>query len=121
MLNTLQTLTTDRLFLKAFTPEVYQKAFITLDEDAIISLFGHQNREEFLVEKDRFDKGMTTFNKSFLFFQLRDKTTNTFLGWCGYHTWYFTHNRAEIFYRLNNEQKHRQGLMTEALAAIIHY
>src|SRR6187402_3583033 len=117
MLNTLLTRSTNRLELKAFTPEVYQHAFTSLNEADIIALFGHQNHEEFLVEKDRFEKGMTTFNRSFLFFQLREKGSNVFLGWCGYHTWYYTHNRAEIFYMLGKEQDRRKGLMTEALAS----
>jgi ribosomal-protein-alanine N-acetyltransferase len=117
----LHTITTDRLLLKAFTPEVYQHAFTTLSEDEIIKFFGHQNHEAFVVEKERFDKGMTTFNKSFLFFQLRDRLTNDYLGWCGFHTWYYTHFRAELFYMLNDEQYRRQGLMTEALLSVLNY
>ncbi len=114
-------LTTERLKLIAFTPEVYQYAFTTLPEEEIKKFFGHANHEAYLVEKDRFDKGMTTFNKSFLFFQLRDKNTDAFMGWCGFHTWYYTHFRAEVFYMLNNEDHRQQGLMTEALRAVLNY
>lgn len=121
MLNTLYTLTTERLLLKSFTHEVYRQAFTELDEAAIIDLFGHNGHDDYLAEKERFDKGMVTFNKSFIFFQLRDKSSNQFLGWCGYHTWYQKHNRAEVFYMLTDEQQRRQGLMSEALKAVIEY
>jgi ribosomal-protein-alanine N-acetyltransferase len=121
MLDSLDTLSTNRLCLKAFTPEVYRQAFTLLPETEIRSLFGHQNDEAFLLEKERFENGMTTFNKGFLFFQLRDRSTNIFLGWCGYHTWYYTHKRAEVFYMLHDEQQRRQGFMTEALAAVLTY
>jgi ribosomal-protein-alanine N-acetyltransferase len=121
MLDSLETLITPRLELKAFTPEVYQRAFTSLTEQEIRSLFGHQTDEAYAMEKDRFEKGMTTFNRSFLFFQLRDKQTQSFLGWCGYHTWYLTHNRAEVFYMLQDEQQRKQKLMTEALLAVLEY
>jgi [ribosomal protein S5]-alanine N-acetyltransferase len=114
-------ITTQRVTLTAFTPEVYHHAFTNLSENAIMELFGHQNQKEFLIEKDRFDKGMTTFNKSFLFFQLRDKTNNEFLGWAGYHTWYMTHNRAELFYMLIHERHRKIGLMTEVLPVVLDY
>ena len=102
------TIQTKRLVLKAFTPEVYQYAFTHLDEAGIKDLFGHATDEELAVEQERFEKGMVTFNKSFLFFQLRDRITDRFMGWCGYHTWYFTHFRAEVFYMLRNESDRKQ-------------
>ncbi|MES2778466.1 MAG: GNAT family protein [Bacteroidota bacterium] len=118
---TQHTIETERMLLKAFTPEVYQYAFTHLNDDAIKELFGHANDEEFLKEKDRFEKGLITFNKTFLYFQLRDKHTNRFLGWCGYHTWYFPHFRAEAFYRLENESDKRKGLISEALQQVLKY
>lgn len=121
LLPTQQTLQTNRLTLSAFTPEVYEYAFTQLSQPGIMQLFGHQKEEEFLTEKERYDKGMVTFNKSFLFFQLRDKNTGQFLGWCGYHTWYFTHYRAEVFYMLADDQHKKKGLMTEALLAVLNY
>jgi ribosomal-protein-alanine N-acetyltransferase len=79
----LVTIQTERLLLQAFTPEVYQYAFTQLDDAAIKELFGHNSDAELATDKERFEKGMTTFNKSFLFFQLRDKHTNRYLWWCG--------------------------------------
>jgi ribosomal-protein-alanine N-acetyltransferase len=121
MILTQTILETERLLLKAFTPEVYQYAFTQLDDNGIKELFGHSTDAELATERERYEKGMTTFNKSFLFFQLRDKNTHRFLGWCGYHTWYYTHYRAELFYLLNNETDRRKGLISEALQAVLNY
>lgn len=115
------TLTTSRLLLKAFTPEVYQEAFTQFTPEQQMELFGCKTAKELEIEQDRFEKGMTTFNKTFLFFQLRDLHTNEMLGWCGFHTWYFPHHRAELFYMLNNETHRKHGLMTEALRTVLQY
>lgn len=109
------------MILTAFTPEVYSYAFTNLNDAEIKDFFGHNTDEELATDRERFEKGMTTFNKSFLYFQLREKDTNRFLGWCGYHTWYFTHYRAEIFYMLNNESDRRKGLISEAIRAVLNY
>ena len=42
------------------------------------------------------------------------------IGWCGYHTWYTPHRRAEIGYQIAEEYQNR-GLMKEALVPIIDY
>lgn len=118
---TQHTIETERLTLKAFTPEVYHYAFAKLNEAEIKELFGHSTDEELAKEKERFEKGLTTFNKTFLYFQIRDKQTNRFMGWCGYHTWYLPHFRAEAFYRLEHESDRRKGLITEALSMVLKY
>jgi ribosomal-protein-alanine N-acetyltransferase len=117
----LLTIETERMLLKAFTPEVYHYTFTTMNDKEIMLFFGHQTDKELQVEKERFTKGMTTFNKSFLFFQLRDEISDTYLGWCGYHTWYTTHDRAELFYMLMDEKQRRKGLISEALSAVLKY
>lgn len=118
---TQHTIQTERLLLQAFTPEVYQYAFTNLNDAELKELFGHANDEELAKEKDRFKHGLTTFNKSFLYFQIREKNTKRFMGWCGYHTWYISHFRAEAFYRLEHESDRRKGLITEALKAVLNY
>ncbi|MBP9186649.1 MAG: GNAT family N-acetyltransferase [Bacteroidia bacterium] len=115
------TIETERLLLKAFTPEVYFYAFNNLNNTEIKELFGHTSDEELAVDKDRYENGLTTFNKDVLFFQIRDKLTNRFMGWCGYHTWYFTHFRAEVFYNLNDENDRRKGVISEALLEVLKY
>lgn len=74
---------------------------------------------EQLVEKQRqYDEGFSTYNKKFLYFFLIDKITEMNIGWCGYHTWYTPHRRAEIGYQIAEEYQNR-GLMKEALIPII--
>lgn len=114
------TLKTKRLTLRVVTPETYQKIF-QLPESEIMQFFGLTTKDEFDKELARFQGGLQTFNKTFRYFQLIETTTNVIIGWCGYHTWYTDHDRAEIGYGLNSDEYKRKGLMTEALIPIIEY
>lgn len=114
-------LNTNRLKLRKVTPEVYRYVFDNYSTEQLKLFWGAKDNDEIEKLKSRLDNGLTTFNKSFLYFYLIDKTTDTVLGVCGYHTWYIDHNRAEIFYHLINEEDKRQGLMSEAIQAIIDY
>jgi ribosomal-protein-alanine N-acetyltransferase len=54
-----------------------------------------------------YEKGIPNLN-AFLYFHLLEKTDQNVIGWCGYHTWYLEHDRAEIGYELFKKVK-RQG------------
>jgi len=43
------------------------------------------------------------------------------IGWCGFHTWYTDHHRAEIGYGIYKDEFKKQGFMTEALEAVLEY
>ena len=43
------------------------------------------------------------------------------MGWCGFHTWYTDHDRAELGYGLNKDCFKRQGFMSEAIPTILEY
>ena len=111
---------TKRLTLRVVTPEVYQEIF-KLPEAEIMEFFGFSTRNELEKETERFQNGLQTFNKTFLYFQLINKETDAIIGWCGYHTWYTDHDRAEIGYGLVSDEFKRKGLMKEALSPIIDY
>ena len=49
------------------------------------------------------------------------KDEDVVIGWCGYHTWYTNHNRAELGYVMNDELYKGKGYMKEALRPIIQY
>jgi len=49
------------------------------------------------------------------------KKTKEIIGWCGFHTWYTDHNRAEIGYGLFDDNYKGQGLMSEVIALIVNY
>lgn len=114
-------LATERMDLRKIDSDVHYWAFQTYSDQELIRFFGLDSPERLEEEKDRFRKGMTTFNKEFLYFQLLCRDTNHVLGWCGFHTWYTNHHRAELGYTLFDETLRGQGYMREALQPVIEY
>ncbi len=117
----IQNLHTERLELRAIDPEVMDFIFQNYADEEIMNFIGLTDREELEKEKNKWKIGLRTFNKSFHYFQLLDKSSNKIIGWCGYHTWYLDHNRAEIGYGLYEEAIKKKGLMTEALIPVLEY
>ncbi|MNS60850.1 putative ribosomal N-acetyltransferase YdaF [compost metagenome] len=116
-----ETIETERLTLRKLTDDVYRSIFNNHSDNEIKQLFGIGTDEDLKVETEKVKKGLSTFNKTFLYFHLIDKQTNNIIGWCGYHTWYLDHFRAEIGYGLFDEAVKAKGIMTEALKPIIQY
>ncbi|ESU27601.1 acetyltransferase, ribosomal protein N-acetylase [Flavobacterium limnosediminis JC2902] len=114
-------LETNHLILRKLTPEVYAFVFQHYNDDELKVFLGFSTEDELSKEKIKFEKGMTTYNRSFVNFQLIDKQTNAIIGACGFHTWFTEHNRAEIGYALFSESHKGKGIMTEALKAVIGY
>nr|WP_294936460.1 GNAT family protein [uncultured Flavobacterium sp.] len=114
-------LTTENLILRKITPEVYDFVFSAYDDGELKAFLGFSTDEELEKEKDKFRKGMATYNRSFLNFQIIDNETNAIIGACGFHTWYVDHGRAEIGYALNSDSHKGKGVMTEALKAVLDY
>ena len=67
------------------------------------------------------EKGMETHRISIFVFLLIDKETGFPIGECGFHTWAASHNRAEVFYNMTNDNYKQKGLMTEALKAVLKF
>ena len=118
---TFEVLTTERLILRKLSPETFAFIYENYSDDELMAFLGLSNDEQLAVEKNKFRNGLTTYNKSFLYFKLLDKTTEKIIGWCGYHTWYLDHRRAEIGYGLYDENYKNSGIMTEAMEAILAY
>ena len=116
-----ETLTTDRLILRILSPEVYDFIYQNLSEEEQMKFLGLSSEEELTKEKNKYDQGLSMFNKSFRGFQLIDKASDKIIGWCGYHIWYTEHSRAEIGYGLFDDAFKQKGLMSEALPTIIEY
>ena len=110
---------TQRLILRKITPEVLNYIHTTMDDNALLEFFG-TDEAGLQSQKDKFTKGMVTFNRTFINFQILDKASGKVIGNCGFHTWYPLHNRAEIGYDII-EPYRRKGLMTEAVAAVLNY
>ena len=116
-----ETIHTPRLLLRKITPEVYRFVFTHYTEEELQRFFGFHTEEDRLKEHERFEKGVSTFNKSFAMFQLLDNISGKVIGSCGYHTWYLEHRRAEVGYALTNDEFKQKGLMKEALGAVLQY
>lgn len=112
---------TPRLLLKGFSPEDMDAVFTRLPEAEIMELLGHPTESEFEKEAEKQRQGYASYNRRFLLFMLIDKASGAVIGRCGLHNWNPEHHRSEIGYRMTNEACKRQGMMSEALSAILDY
>jgi len=92
-----------------------------MSEKELYKYFGCRSAAELKEERKKAEQGLSMYRKSFLILQMIDRETGDVIGWCGYHTWYYTHFRAEIGYLISREEYKRRGLMKEALSAVIAY
>lgn len=109
---------TDRLNLRLVDQEVMDKVFATYAHDELVSFFGKTIAEK---EIERYHGGTSMYKRTFLYFQMLLKDSNELIGWCGYHTWYTNHSRAEIGYMLFDEKHMDKGYMSEAMKTVIDY
>jgi ribosomal-protein-alanine N-acetyltransferase len=112
---------TPDLVLRKLTPEVYTFVHTHYNDQQLSEFFGFSTREEVIRSRARHSMGMSTYNRSFVNFQLLDKNTNKIIGGCGFHTWYLEHQRAEIGYDLRDDSYKRKGLMSQAMKAVVDY
>lgn len=113
-------LETERLYLNSITPATIKNLFETKNQQEIQEFFGI-DENGFEKYKDMYQNGMETHRISLFVFLLIKKDNNKPIGECGFHTWNRTHNRAEIFYNLYNEEEKRKGFVSEALPIILKY
>lgn len=112
---------TERLQLRMYTPEVANHVFTSMTDAEIMAFLGLDSSETLQKEKDKFSRGLTTYNRTFLNFHIIEKETGTIIGGCGFHTWSPDHMRAEIGYALYHDNHKQKGFMKEALLPILHY
>lgn len=112
---------TPSLYLRELNTTRYEQVMHSLSDSELMTFFGYTRPEDLQAEKQRHAGGLTMFNKSFLFFHLIEKKTGNVIGWCGYHTWYTPHQRAEIGYTIFDEAHRGKGYMSETLPPVIRY
>ena len=117
----LEIMETESLLLRRLTDEDYDHIFEKLPDAKIMEMLNISTATELALEKQKQKKGYATFNKKVLIFQIFERHSLEIIGWCGYHTWYIDHRRAEIGYVLTSEVKRNQGIMAEALASVLDY
>jgi ribosomal-protein-alanine N-acetyltransferase len=116
----LETMETQRLILRGFSAEAYEHVLSHAPDDEAMHTLG-LTADALKKERPKAAKGFSTFNKAFLIFTIATKENERVIGWCGYHTWYVDHARAEIGYALYDDGFKRKGFMSEALASILEY
>jgi ribosomal-protein-alanine N-acetyltransferase len=112
---------TERMNLRVVDPELIGTAHRTLHGPALAAFYGTEQLDALALMVERFEKGLVTFNKSFLYMHLIHKDSKEVIGWCGYHTYYTDHDRAELGYVMEKEAYMGKGLMTEALEKVLEY
>jgi ribosomal-protein-alanine N-acetyltransferase len=112
---------TERLLLTEVNPSTLSALFGSGSDTEIKDFLGLPSYEVLEAEKAKFQQGWSTWNRSFLYFIIKQKQSFTTIGWCGFHTWYLQHARAELGYGLYSEEYKGNGYMSEALSPIIAY
>lgn len=112
---------TDRLILREMNPEVYRFLFNNYDDEQLNYFFGLPGTDALREKKRSWQEGLTMYRKSFLYFQILDPATSHFMGWCGYHTWYLPHRRAEIGYGIADDHWKNKGYMKEVIGPVLHF
>ncbi|WP_343632811.1 GNAT family protein [Fluviicola sp.] len=112
---------TNRLLLKGLTPEDMTEIFERNHKPKIKTILGHRSEEDYEKELHKYKNGYSSYNRSFMLFLLEDKASGKIIGRCGLHNWNRDHWRAEIGYSMEDESFKQQGLMSEAVEAIIDY
>ena len=112
---------TPRLLLLKTEAEDIQKIYNTGDKEYIFREMGHGSETAYEEDIRRLKEGYNMYNKKFLLFRMKLKETQTVIGGCGYHTWYFQHNRAEIGYGITQPELKSKRFMTEAMTEVLKY
>jgi len=114
-------LKTQRLLLKAVTPNIYTGVIDTYTDEQLMDFFGFTTADQLYKERQRRAQGASSYTSTFLFFIIVDIASNKTIGSAGYYRHYPNHNRGEIGYILTDETFRNRGLIKEALPVIINY
>ena len=106
--------------LRKLTPETYDYVFHNYQEEGIRIFSVVKMKMTWQRSAGNLSRAVHV-PKVFSCFPVNPKADNAIIGWCGYHTWYFLHFRAEIGYVLSDESKRVLGFMKKALFAVIKY
>lgn len=117
----MEELNTKRLILREYSQKISDNVFQNYTEKELMKFLGLHLKSELAEEKRKYEEGLSTFNRKFLYFHLIIKDSNKLIGWCGYHTWYVDHLRAELGYVLTDNSEKGKGYMSEAIQPILDY
>ena len=112
---------TEHLTLRIATPKTMDAIFALPSELEQMRLLGIKDRVQLREDQRKHKAGLSTHNRKFVHFFIYEKGETEVIGWCGYHTWYTDHNRAEIGYVFFDESAKGKGWMSEVLDVVIPY
>lgn len=113
-------LETERLLLKEVTPELFGY-MLTHKSDEEIKTFFDIDDKALAIARERFAKGLSSYQVTYSYFMLLDKENGISIGSCGFYRMNPEHRRGEIGYNMSNESYKRKGLMSEAAVRILQY
>lgn len=114
-------LRTPHFELRGWDQTTYDQVFSTCTDEEIKAHLGLSTQEELEMEKEKHQKGMSTFNITFQSFQIVEPASKRTVGWIGFHSWAKQHRRAEIYYHIKDERDRGQGIMSEVLPVVLQY
>lgn len=112
---------TSRFILRKLDGLAYAYWLREVPDEVALKELGLANAEALALERTRLDTGFESFNRKLLLFQIIEKERHEVLGWCGFHTWYIQHHRAELGYVIHDTRNHNAGIMSEVLPEVIRY
>ena len=112
---------TDHLTLRIAEAADMDTIFNQGTEEEQMRILGIENFEKLKEERAKHKEGLSTHNRKFVHFFISEKGQNEVIGWCGYHTWYTDHNRAELGYAFFSNSPKGKGWMSEVVAKVIPY
>lgn len=112
---------TEHLTLRIGHPSTMDEIFALPSELEQMWLLGIKDRRQLRIDQQKHKEGLSTHNRKFVHFFIYEKGGNEVIGWCGYHTWYTDHHRAELGYSFFTDEAKGKGWMSEVVAEVIPY
>lgn len=109
---------TPRLILHELNPELWRHLHTCCDDETI-KKFGGYTDTELEIEKEKFQKGMVSYNFSFRNYMMVEKASGGTIGRIGYHTWQPLHFKAEIGYGMVSDAYKNKGFSKEAMKIVL--
>jgi ribosomal-protein-alanine N-acetyltransferase len=109
---------TQRLILHELNPELWNYLHTSCDDDTI-KRFGGYTDAKLAIEKEKFAKGLVSYNFSFRYYMMVEKATGNTIGRMGYHTWQPMHLKAEIGYAMLSDEYKNKGFSKEAMKPVL--
>jgi len=115
----MKSLQTNRLILDTRTREDLLK-LLACNAEIQMEMLGISNLDRLSIELERINRLVKVDEKEWVLWDISLKNNSEIIGSCGFHNINEKHKRAELGYWLN-EKSRNQGLMSEAIKAIVFY